>query len=222
MSIAQVNSLNNTAPSGGSGTVSSNGLGNDASSLQNEFLTMMVSEIQNQDPLNPIDGSQYVGQLAQLSTVSGLENLRVLQQQTATQLDTLQVLQSTQLVGKKVLVPASALKLDQAENVSGQVNMSGPADSVDLKVYDVNGQLVAERKWNATTDSALSFDLGELPAGQYSFEVNSAKDGATSAQTASLSRTVDSVNLPGTGDIELNVNGIGNISLYKVTQFSNG
>lgn len=221
MALAQVNSLNNTTPVSG-GSVSSNGLGTDAGSLKNEFLTMMVSEIKNQDPLNPLDGSQYVGQLAQLSTVSSLENLRVLQQQTATQLDTLQVLQSTQLVGKKVLVPVETLKLAQTESISGQVNMSGPADSVTLNVYDANGQRVAERKWNGTTDSALPFDIADLPAGQYTFEVNSTRDGATKTQTASISRSVESVNLPGTGDIELSVSGIGNISLYKVTQFSNG
>jgi len=222
MALPSVNSQNYTTPSTDNGTVSSNGLGTDASSLKNEFLTMMVSEIKNQDPLNPLDGSQYVGQLAQLSTVSSLENLRVLQQQTATQLDTLQVLQSTQLVGKKVLVPAGSLKLEHSENVSGQVNMSGPADSVSLNVYDVNGNLVAERKWNGTTESTLSFDLGELAAGDYTIEVNSTRDGATTVQSASLERTVESVKLPGNGDIQLQVNGIGDVSLYKVTQFSNG
>jgi len=222
MALSQVDSRNNGTPTGGTGTVSGNGLGTDASSLKNEFLTMMVAEIQNQDPLNPLDGSQYVGQLAQLSTVSSLENLRVLQQQTATQLDTLQVLQSTSLVGKKVLVPTDKLTLDQAEAVAGQVDMNGPADTVTLTVYDVNGQEVAQRKWNNTTDSKLDFDLGELPAGKYTFEVKSVRDGASTVQSASLSRTVESVNLPGNGDIQLHVHGIGDISLYKVPQFSNG
>ncbi|WP_241519099.1 flagellar hook capping FlgD N-terminal domain-containing protein [Aeromonas salmonicida] len=63
--------------------------------LRNEFLQMMVAQIQNQDPTNPLDGAQYVTQLAQFSMVEGVESLKVLQQKSINMMDTQQVLQST-------------------------------------------------------------------------------------------------------------------------------
>ena len=110
MSLAQVSSLDsargstlksaeasiasNSSTSTGSSTSSTG-----STELKNEFLQMMVAQINNQDPLNPLDGTEYVSQLAQFSMVEGVENLRVLQQKSLTMQDTEQVLQSTALVG---------------------------------------------------------------------------------------------------------------------------
>lgn len=213
-----------TNPVNGQGVLDQTGLSgissNGAGSLQNEFLTMMVAEIQNQDPLNPIDGSQYVGQLAQLSTVSSLENLRIQQQQSAVQMNTLQVLQSTQLVGQTVMVPGKSVQLGDSGDLSGQVTLAKAADSVGLKVYNANGDVVAERSWGKSAAGTLDFSLNDLPAGKYTFEATSTLNGAVTRQDTALARPVTSVSIPGDGDIQLEVAGIGRVSLYAVTRFS--
>ncbi|MCV5837740.1 flagellar hook assembly protein FlgD, partial [Escherichia coli] len=65
---------------------------NSASSLQNEFISLMVARIQNQDPLNPLDGTEYVGQLAQFSQVQSTENMSKVMQNSMVLLDNMQVL----------------------------------------------------------------------------------------------------------------------------------
>src|SRR5690606_5935666 len=97
--------INNLNGAGANHTGGVQGNDKDAFALRNEFLQMMVAQVQNQDPLNPLDGTEYVSQLAQFSMVEGLEYMRQQEQQNGVLLNTLQVLQSSQLVGKQVTVP---------------------------------------------------------------------------------------------------------------------
>ncbi|EKO3991304.1 flagellar hook assembly protein FlgD, partial [Vibrio fluvialis] len=96
MSIAQYTALSGDTSGSATTTntgISSNGLdANDSTSLQNEFISLMVAQIQNQDPLNPLDGTEYVGQLAQFSQVQSMENMSSLMQNSMVLLDNMQVL----------------------------------------------------------------------------------------------------------------------------------
>lgn len=223
MSLAQISSLNSV--SGGSlsssetDAISSNNSTNSAGALQNEFLQMMVAQIQNQDPLNPLDGTQYVSQLAQFSMVEGVENLRVLQQQNLTKMDTQQVLQSTNLVGREVMAPANRISTDKEQSLHGQINLQQTADSVALKVYDQNGNVVATQSWGATPQGTLSYELPVLPAGQYSFEVTASQGDSLLQPQNYIASEVERVTLPGTGEVQLAVQGVGNVSLFNVVEF---
>lgn len=234
MSLAQVSSLDSARGStlksaeasiaSNTGSTSTSGTSSSSSStggteLKNEFLQMMVAQINNQDPLNPLDGTEYVSQLAQFSMVEGVENLRVLQQKSLTMQDTEQVLQSTALVGKEVMAPASTLKLDQPQDVRGQIYLPSAADGVTLQVYDQYGQKVATRQWSSSGQGALNYELADLPAGQYSFEVTSTLDGVQSKPQNYVAGEVERVVLPGTGEIQLQVEGVGAVSLFNVVEF---
>lgn len=113
--------------------------------LRNEFLQMMVAQIQNQDPTNPLDGAQYVTQLAQFSMVEGVESLKVLQQKSINMMDTQQVLQSTDLIDKEVMVPSKTLTQSAEKGIRGQIELAGAADQVELKVYDEHGTWLRPR-----------------------------------------------------------------------------
>ena len=232
MSLAQVSSLDSARGSTlksaeasiASNTSSTSGTSSSSSStggteLKNEFLQMMVAQINNQDPLNPLDGTEYVSQLAQFSMVEGVENLRVLQQKSLTMQDTEQVLQSTALVGKEVMAPASTLTLDQPQGVRGQIYLPSAADGVTLQVYDQYGQKVATRQWSSSGQGALNYELADLPAGQYSFEVTSTLGGVQSKPQNYVAGEVERVVLPGTGEIQLQVEGVGAVSLFNVVEF---
>ncbi|MDF5512545.1 flagellar hook capping FlgD N-terminal domain-containing protein, partial [Vibrio parahaemolyticus] len=111
MSIAQYTPLSSDAPVN-TKAKDSNGISpnpkdmNSASSLENEFISLMVAQIQNQDPLNPLDGTEYVGQLAQFSQVQSTENMSKTMQQSMVLLDNMQVLSTAGLVGQTVYVNA--------------------------------------------------------------------------------------------------------------------
>ena len=212
------NSVTNNTSATGTNGVSQN---NSAFGLKNEFLAMMVAQIQNQDPLEPLDGTEYVGQLAQFSMVEGQEYLRTGQAEQAELLYTQQVLQSTSLIGKEVLVPADSLAVDEAESPSGVIKMGVSADAVELRVKDINGNVVQTMNWSHVTSDDIRFDLDALPQGSYTFEVDIQRGEKISQQTPLLSRDVERVMLPASGgDIQLKLAGMGNVSLFSVNEFS--
>ncbi|MDX9874815.1 MAG: flagellar hook capping FlgD N-terminal domain-containing protein [Spongiibacteraceae bacterium] len=194
------------------------GNSSDAFALRNEFLQMMVAQVRNQDPLNPLDGAEYVAQLAQFSTVESLEYLRLQERQNGVLLNTLQVLQSAQLVDKQVSVPATAVQLDSAQTLNGHVVFPSDAERVVMQVIDANGHVVAAQDWlNPATDTGFSFNL---PAGAYRLAAVAHAGNAERDVVAHVQRTVEKVSLgSSSGDIRLQIEGVGNVSLFDVTEF---
>lgn len=187
--------------------------------LRNEFLQMMVAQIQNQDPTNPLDGAQYVAQLAQFSMVEGVEGLKVLQQKSINMMDTQQVLQSTALIDKEVMVPSKTLRQQQEQPIRGQIELQGAAEQVDLKVYDQHGVLVASKSWGESKAGGLDYKLPSLPAGEYSFEVKASAGKSMVGTKNFVASKVERVTLPGTGEIMLQVAGVGDVPLFSAIQF---
>ncbi|MFZ2386601.1 MAG: flagellar hook capping FlgD N-terminal domain-containing protein, partial [Polaromonas sp.] len=124
---------------------------------EQRFLKLLVTQLNNQDPLNPLDNAQLTSQLAQMSTVSGIEKLNTAFQSLLAQSGSSQVLQSASLIGRTVLVPGNELALAQgtggSTNVPFAVEMPAGADSVKVTVT------------NAAGDTVRSYDLGALPQG---------------------------------------------------------
>lgn len=126
--------------------------GSSADSEQ-RFLKLLVTQLNNQDPLNPLDNAQLTSQLAQMSTVSGIEKLNSAFQSLLAQSGSSQVLQSASLIGRSVLVPGNELALKQGVDVPFAVDVTGAADSVKVSIT------------NAAGDVVRSYELGALPQG---------------------------------------------------------
>lgn len=210
--------------SGDSNTTQDAGIAsNSASALKTEFLTLMVAQIRNQDPLNPLDGTEYVSQLAQMSTVEGIQNMSQLQRQNNVLMDTLQVLQTTQLVGKQVSLPVDRIKLDAKETVEGQIRLGQPANDLVVRAINADGRVVEEAKLGARSAGEVQFELPKLPAGSYRLEVVARHGETTANYTPYLNRTVEKVSVPGNGgDVLLQVSGVGNLSLFSISEFLGG
>ncbi|HSQ03480.1 MAG TPA: flagellar hook capping FlgD N-terminal domain-containing protein, partial [Burkholderiales bacterium] len=124
---------------------------------QNRFLTLLVTQLKNQDPLNPMDNAQLTTQLAQISTVEGIDKLNVTLQSLAASFALTQSLQATGMIGHDALVPGSTLALASGKAVAG-IELAQPADKVIVTISDADGN-VRER-----------VDLGPRPAGVSAFE----------------------------------------------------
>ncbi|MGL5949670.1 MAG: flagellar hook assembly protein FlgD [Aeromonas sp.] len=187
--------------------------------LRNEFLQLMVAQIQNQDPTNPLDGTEYVSQLAQFSMVEGVEHLKILQQQSIAMMDTQQVLQSTSLIDKEVMVPSNSLEISKETAIRGQIELAGTADLVELKVFDESGTQVASQSWGDKKPGVINYELPPLPPGKYTFEVSASLDEVSTVTKNYVASTVARVSLPGTGEIMLNVQGVGEVPLFSAVEF---
>ncbi|GAL25070.1 flagellar basal-body rod modification protein FlgD [Vibrio variabilis] len=142
MSIAQFNALDTDTPvsqQANAGVSANPQDSNSASSLQNEFITLMVAQIQNQDPLNPLDGTEYVSQLAQFSQVQSTENMSMLMQNSMVLLDNMQVLSTAGLVGQTVYVNGNEFELSDGAQ-KGRVELAHSSSQVTLVVEDEFGQ----------------------------------------------------------------------------------
>ena len=100
----------NSASTGASATGSS-ATGTSAQSLSDTFLKLLVAQMNNQDPLNPVDNSQITSQMAQISTVTGISSLNSTVNQLVSELQQSQAVQSAQIAGRTVLVPGNSLPL---------------------------------------------------------------------------------------------------------------
>ncbi|CAM3212703.1 flagellar hook assembly protein FlgD [Moritella viscosa] len=210
-----INNINRTDPAQAADAKGSNALG-----LKNEFLDMMVAQIKNQDPLNPLDGTEYVGQLAQFSMVEGIEGLRASQAGQAEMLYTQQVLQSTALIGTEVLVPSTGIAAKQGEKPSGVIRIDSAAEEVTLSVKDLNGNVVDTQTWKYPESGDIEFAVSELDEGSYVFDVEVKVGDQVLKGAPLLSREVEKITLPKTGsDIQLSIAGMGSVSLFSISEF---
>lgn len=159
MALTSINPATATSTNGVAASITST----NADSEQ-RFLKLLVTQLNNQDPLNPLDNAQLTSQLAQMSTVSGVEKLNTTLQSLLAQSGSSQVLQSASLIGRSVLVPGQDLALKQGGAVPFAVDMAAAADSVKVNITNAAGEIVR------------SFDLGGLPQGVKTLSWDGASD----------------------------------------------
>jgi flagellar basal-body rod modification protein FlgD len=160
---------------------------------QDRFLKLLVTQLQNQDPLSPMDNAQLTSQIAQINTVTGIATLNTSVQGLSSQFLQMQTLQGASLVGKNVIVPGN--KVDIADGVGqGGFELATPADAVKVEVLSPAGQVLDTLNLGAQSAGVHGFDW---VAGTYdnasnlSFRV-SATSGSTKLDTTALMR--DKVN----------------------------
>ncbi|MDI1246636.1 MAG: flagellar hook assembly protein FlgD [Rhodoferax sp.] len=131
---------------------------------EQRFLKLLTTQLNNQDPLNPLDNAQLTSQLAQMSTVSGIEKLNSTVESLLAQTGSGQVLQAAGLIDRSVLAPGSNLALQSGSATPCAVDLPVAATSVKVNISNAAGQLVR------------SLDLGALPPGVQTLSWDGAND----------------------------------------------
>jgi flagellar basal-body rod modification protein FlgD len=213
--------LNKTSSSSGSSST------NQVSETQSRFLTLLTAQLKNQDPLNPMDNAQMTSQLAQISTVDGIERLNTtLQALTSNAADT-QTAQAAALVGQVVLVPGSSMKLatdttSGTASAFGGIELASAADKVMVTIKDSNGLVVktldlgAQKAGDATFTWDGTSDSGATAAdGTYSYTIAATQGSNKVTATALALGSVASVNRSGS-DITLTIGSLGNFAVSDI------
>jgi len=192
---------------------------------QADFLHLMTEQLKHQDPLKPLDNNQFLGQLAQFSTVQGIEGMQGAMAAMASVMESDQTLRAAALVGHDALVSIDQVPLARGAGLSGEI-VAAAAGPVTLDVVDANGVRVRRMTVEATGSGATAFQWdgrdeagNPAAAGSYSFRaVTGGKD--PSAKDAELlpvqaSARVDSVSIE-PGGLFLNLAGMGSVPLSAV------
>lgn len=206
---------------------------------QSAFLELMITQLENQSPLDPQDNTQFIAQLAQFSTVESLDSLNNNFDAFTNNFVANQALQASTLVGRSVSVLTNEATLESGGIVTVSSDIPASSGDVSVNIYDDSGSLVesiplgtqpqgemilrvdgmnAELNgelldWQSSTENGLS-------AGRYRFEVISNVEGEPTSLETALSANVNSVTVAADGTLSLNLAGVGSVSLTEIKQFN--
>jgi flagellar basal-body rod modification protein FlgD len=208
-------------------SASSAGVGNGATTakeLNDRFLKLLVAQMNNQDPLNPLDNAQVTSQMAQINMVTGINGLNDTVTRLLDQFARLETMQAAQLTGRSVLVDGNTLELAAGATAAGGVELDLPADKVTIEIKDGAGQVVRQLELGKQDAGVLRFEwdgrtaTGDpAAAGTYTFSVT-AKNGTTAVgATALAARRVDGVRQEN-GELRLVLAGGGTVAYADVKQ----
>ncbi len=149
---------------------------------KDDFLKMLLAQLKNQDPLNPMDSAQYSAQLAQFSTLEQITNLNQnMKDFLNTNLLTSQAINnalSANLIGKDVKIDNKIFEYNGQEKITFGYNLAQSTNKVNIKIYDANGNLVKQfenvnsnagdntLEWNFENENGI-----KVPKGSYRVEI---------------------------------------------------
>lgn len=191
---------------------------------QDRFMTLLVTQMKNQDPLNPLDNAQVTSQLAQLSTVTGIDKLNNTMQAMMASTQAAQSLQAASMIGHGVLVPGTSLSLSGGKAVFG-AELSGAADAVQVTIADGAGNPVRVLDLGARPEGAVALTWdgktasgATAPDGHYQVQVSATRGGQKVSANALGFGEVISVST-GSGGARLNLTGsTSTVSMNDVRQ----
>jgi len=193
---------------------------------QEQFLELMTAQIRNQDPFEPLDNGEFLSQIAQFSTVTGIQDLQESFSSFAGSISSNQALQASALVGRSVLVNSEVGALQNNGTVEGAINVPSPSSELNVEFYNAAGELVknlplgpqqagtALFNWDGLADSGLP-----APAGVYRIVANASIDGENVTLGTLIKDNVESVILgrPGEGTT-LNLSSLGATDFNRVQE----
>lgn len=191
---------------------------------QEDFLLLMTTQLQNQDPFKPMESGEFLSQIAQFSTVSGIQQLNDAFSSLSTSLTSGQALQAASLVGRSALIASDEAYLPDDGTLRGAVETEGSGQVV-VDIHDASGSKVASVSLGTQTAGLHDFEWdgtdaagNRLPAGVYELNARVVQDGqSTAAETLAVGKIL-SVTLGGDG-LSLELQGLPSASLADVRQY---
>lgn len=190
---------------------------------QADFMTLLVTQLKNQNPLNPQDNTAFVAQLAQFSSLQGIQNLNTTMTSLASGMQSSQALQASALVGRTVEVKTDTGYLPASGVVQGTMSLDNSTANLQLQIYDSNNKLVLQKDFGTQAAGDLPFawdgtssDGSIAGAGNYKFVVTASDSGKSTPVTTYIGANVNSVTMGANQQVTLNVNGVGQVALTDV------
>ena len=191
---------------------------------QAEFLELMTAQLKFQDPLSPMENGDFLAQMAQFGTVSGINDLNTAFNSMSAAFQSNQALQASTMVGRNVMVPGSEAALSDQGTFDYAIELEQPASKLVINISDASGQLVhrietgtqsaglVEMQWDG-----MNRDGNPVAAGQYTIEAEVHQGEEVSSGSTLVSVQVESVTLGQAGeDLTLSVSGLGDIPMSQI------
>ena len=193
---------------------------------QADFLKLMTTQMTHQDPSQPMSNGDFITQMAQFGTVSGIQDLQKSFGDFATSINSSQALQATSLVGKYVSAPGTKGLLSVGGNITGNIVLSDSTSNVNVQVTDSAGQVVQNTDlgvqsagtvpftWDGTNSSGTM-----VSPGVYNIQATANIGGTNTALETDINSQVASVSMAsGSTGMKVNLNGLDSVDFNKIKQ----
>jgi len=190
-----------------------------------QFLKIMTTQLKSQDPLEPMDNGDFLGQIAQFGTVTGIDNLNESFNGFSNSITSGQALQAGSLVGREVLAPVNSGYLETGSSIKGRVDLPASTSALEITVTDDRGQLVRTMELGPQPSGPVEFtwdginnDGDYAQAGTYNISVISGRGYTSETLQTNLYNKVYSVTMGGGMDgLTLNLAGSGQLPFSSIT-----
>ncbi|CAE6929988.1 Flagellar basal-body rod modification protein FlgD [Pseudomonas marincola] len=189
---------------------------------KDQFLNLLVAQLNNQNPLEPQGNGEFIAQLAQFSQVEGIQQLNGSVDSLVSGYQSSQALQASSLVGRKVIVPTDSAVVDTSQSFKASLLLPVSSSNVFVNITDSTGAAVGRINMGAQEAGNVSFiwdgkdsDGNLMPPGKYKFEAQASYPDGNQGLYTMLPANVDSVTLGGS-ELMLNLAGLGSVALSSV------
>ncbi len=194
---------------------------------QDDFMELMIAQLENQDPTNPQDNTEFLAQIAQFSTVSGVQDLVDGFGSLSSVLYANQALEAAGLVGRQVVTDSNLGLLKSDQTLDATLDIPANATGVTLYIQDASGSLVHTQALGPALQGDLKIQWDgmnaegqALPEGQYRISAEAVMGGQNSAISVYTHNQVDSVTVDGSGTgVLLNLDGGAQVGMSGVKSF---
>jgi flagellar basal-body rod modification protein FlgD len=187
------------------------------------FLTLMTAQLKNQDPMKPLEGTEFISQLAQFGTVSGVQQMQTSIDSLSTSLRSTQTLNGATMVGRDILASADHFEHTQGGTVTGQIDVPAGTTSLQLRITDSSGAVVREIQMEPEegtqtfTWDGLRTDGTQAESDDYDIEALATVQGQNGSLEVLMSGRVSSVSIDPTGtNLTLNTAALGSVAMADV------
>lgn len=199
-----------------------------SSLTQEDFLSLLTTQLAYQDPTKPVDNAQMVSQMAQISTVDGITSLNSSVSNLSTVVTSSQALMASSLVGQKVLLPSSTGYMTSGAGMSGVVATGEGASDLTISIKNSSGAVVYQTNVSGEQAGNVPFNWdgkdskgNALPEGKYTVSATGLVDGKSQALSGLVYGKVNSVTLGSNStSTALNINGLGSVKLSNILEVS--
>lgn len=224
----KASTFNTVSTAGTSSASTSNDIGAD----QDKFMKLLITQLKNQDPMNPMDNAAMTSQLAQLSTVTGINKVNATLESLRTDQASAQSMNAVSLIGKGVLVAGKGIELNTTTDAAGAktsssvfgLDLASPAETVEISIMDKAGTVVRTMSmknadagtypitWDGTTDAKTA-----AAAGSYTFAIKAVTNGKTLGDATQLQLAAVASVSTGSGGVKLNTS-LGHFTMAEVKE----
>lgn len=195
---------------------------------QEDFLRLMTTQLSNQDPFAPMENGEFIAQMAQFSTVTGLTELNTTVKDVAGKLSENRIATAASFIGKTVLVPGGTAFPNETGGINGAIDLPNDASSLTVAIRDPAGALVKTLNLGPNAKGLVGFEWdgrdengNKVEADHYRVEAFANRAGKQEQISTHVYGRVDNASVPdATGNITLGVRGYGDIDINKVRKIS--